>query len=1160
MSYIKVPLLIIFVIVFAPVFCTGQVMINEVLSANLEYLDEDGDPSDWIELYNFSDNTIDLTDWVITDRENNPKWKLEESEIKANDYLLIWASGKSKTKNTFETLINRGDIWKYTVPNQPIDLSWIDNEYNDDNWLTGPSGFGYADEDDATIIPSGTSSVFMRKQFLLTDLESIESIYLDIDYDDAFVAYLNGVEIARSNISDARPEYNQFSITDHEANIHRGMRPEQFEIDRSYFQEGQNVIAIQAHNVSSTSSDMTIIPFLTVKYNQAILAPTEVPEILGYASNEIHTNFKISSDETIFLYNSDGNEVSRLKVQNAPTDVSTGINPNSQDTVLYDPPTPLAINSQDGLQGFLTDEVIFSHDGGLVDELQLTLSTSGQNNIILYTTDSSEPNTSSNVYSSPITISQNTVIRARIFKQGYVPSRINSRAYILNRDHELPVMSLITEPDNFFSGETGIYVLGPGFFPDFPYEGSNIWEDWERPIHVSLYEDDDLKLNFNGGTKIFGGWSRAHDQRSLSIFARSRYGTSEIDYPLFPQRPYDTYQAFILRNSGNDFLSTNIRDAALTSLMDGSGIETQAYRPVVTYINTAYWGIFNMREKMNEHYLASRYNIDADEIDILGPYNEVIQGSNSDFRTMMLFLESNTLDSEENYQIISNQIDIDNFIKYNVAQIYFDNRDWPVNNNKQWRPKNGKWRWMLYDTDFGFGIWNPFAYQNNTLAFALDQNGPEWPNPPSSTLLLRRLIGNISFRNRFINQFADELNSRFIPQNVENHIEEIADGVASEISDHYNRWGGSFSDHITKVDEMIQFGNLRPSFIKNQIKNEFNLPARHQITLQVTNPTQGFIKVNSLTLSDPLWKGEYFQSVPIKVTAIPKHGYAFSHWIGAAEAESSELTIDMNSDLLLTAVFIPSNDEPIAIINEINYNSNNENDAGDWIELYNPNNVPIDLSGWLITDSDLENGYNIPDNTILQGEEFLVLTRDKSKFDEIHTEVQPVLGDLPFGLSSNGESIKLYSADGSIMDSVEYLPISPWPHLANGQGYTLELKSPSLDNTQAENWTSFKVNGSPGEINTDLTAVSENNKRLPIKLSPNPFLGDTQIAIKLDNQSHVTAKLYNIEGQLITTMLNKVMPAGEHTLSNDMSDLESGIYLLVIKIGDKKETHQWIKL
>ena len=1157
----KANILVLLIITLSVKAVIGQqVQINEVVSSNSTFFDEDGNTPDWIELHNTSTTSVDLTGWTLTDKEGEFKWQFVETIMDEGGYLLVWASGKDEPQFFPRTLINRGDNWKYLIPNQPLNLTWINTDYDDGSWPIGPSGFGYADGDDATNLPFGVTSIFMRKQFTISDLSIIENLFLDIDYDDGFVAYLNGKETARSNMAQDRPSYNDFSITDHEAGLYQGIKPDRFEIDKSFIIEGQNVISIQAHNVSTNSSDFTVVPFLTALFNQENTEGVEPPVVLEYSSSSIHTNFKISEEETLFLYDKNGVEVSRLSVGNIPPDVSIGLRPSDQRLILYEQPTPNEKNKEEGFDGFITEKIEFSNDGGIVDELQLMLSSSGENDIILYTTDATIPITTSDVYSSPITIFKNTVVRARIFKQGLIPSKTQTRTYILDRDHDMPMVSLVTEPDNFFSNETGIYVLGDGSFPDFPHFGSNIWEDWERPIHFSLYEQDELTIEFNAGTKIFGGWSRALDQRSLSIFARGQYGLSEIDYPLFPNRPYDKYQSFILRNSGNDFLVSNIRDVTLTSLMDGSGLETQAYKPVVTYVNGLYWGLFNMREKMNEHYLASRYGINPDEIDILGPFDEVIQGSSEDYRSMMTFLETNSLTSDESYQWIADQVDIDNFIIYHVAQIYFDNTDWPGNNNKQWRVKDGKWRWILYDTDFGFGTWDANAFQNNTLLFALEPNGPFWPNPPASTLLFRKLVENINFRNKFVNQFADELNSRFIRERVEEHIENVAANVASEIPDHYDRWGGNTSQHNQKVDDMIRFGNFRPYRIKEHIKSQFGLPAHHQITLQVDNPTQGFITVNSLTIDDPIWKGDYFEDVPIKVSAFPKQGYTFSHWAGSGTSTNAELSIDLNSDLSFIAFFVPSNDEPSVIINEINYNSNEENDSGDWIELYNPFDSPIDLINWVITDKDYESGYVFSENMLLQGGAYIILAKDELKFQNVHDDVQNVKGNLSFGLSSEGETLQLYSSEGLLTDSVSYLPTLPWSELANGQGYTLELRSPELDNSKSENWTSFRSLGSPGESNDEISEITEIENKLQIKRYPNPFVDVVKLDIYLHNSSFVSAKLYDREGRLVETFYENKLVEGLHTISTDLKDMAKGIYILEVNIGGKQETFQWIKL
>ena len=145
---------------------------------------------------------------------------------------------------------------------------------------------------------------------------------------------------------------------------------------------------------------------------------------------------------------------------------------------------------------------------------------------------------------------------------------------------------------------------------ELPFWGANFWNDWERDVHFSFYEPNgDLGVALDAGVKIFGAWSRSNDQRSLSIFARGRYGFSDIEYPIFPQLDYDKFEAIVLRSSGNDWMRTNIKDVIATSLMDGSGLETQAYRPSIVYLNGEYWGLYNIREKVNEHFLDDKINV-----------------------------------------------------------------------------------------------------------------------------------------------------------------------------------------------------------------------------------------------------------------------------------------------------------------------------------------------------------------------------------------------------------------------------------------------------------------------------------------------------------------------------------------------------------------------
>ena len=151
----------------------GQsVIINEVVSSNSIYIDEDGDTPDWIELYNYGSQDVNLENWSISDDLNDlSKWHFPNVTIPANDYLMLWASDKDRDQITSSrTLVNQGDIFKYLIPSSEPNSNWTDINFNDSSWDDGASGFGYADGDDATLLPDGTLSLYLRKNFNISIL------------------------------------------------------------------------------------------------------------------------------------------------------------------------------------------------------------------------------------------------------------------------------------------------------------------------------------------------------------------------------------------------------------------------------------------------------------------------------------------------------------------------------------------------------------------------------------------------------------------------------------------------------------------------------------------------------------------------------------------------------------------------------------------------------------------------------------------------------------------------------------------------------------------------------------------------------------------------------------------------------------------------------
>ncbi len=896
-------------------FLNAQVRINEAVSSNSVYLDEDGDSPDWFELHNPGGQAVTLTGYTLSDKANNPgKWTIPNLSLDPGGYAFFWASGKDRTEiQTFRTFIDRGDYFRYLIPSSDVNQNWKEVDFDDSSWPEGPTGIGYGDGDDATQIAAGTISVFARKRFSLSTLAGIEALIFDLDYDDGFVAYLNGVEIARENMSESQPAWDDVSDGFTEPRLINEAPPLRFTLENptDLLIEGENVLAIQVHNSGPASSDLSLIPFLSVRFLGGSSEGGAPPALLDLPNLAMHTNFKISAGgETLFLHDAEGNFVDSLPVYNLPADVSVGIPGNNGDAVFFGATTPGTRNPNVGFLGVVEEQVVFSEAGGQVSPLSLELSGVTAPNTIRYTIDGSEPTISSRSYFGPIPISQNRVIRAAAFRQGYLPSRITTETYLINTNHSLPVVSIVTKPDNFFHPVTGMYVLGEGYSGEFPFFGSNIWEDIEVPVNLAFYEPGNAgNYSLDAGAKIFGGWSRGQEQRSLSIFARGRYGTDEMEYPFFSQRTYDTFQAVVLRNSGNDLFQSGMRDVVLTGLMENSNVDIQAYRSVASYINGEYWGLYNLREKVNEHFLASKHNVDPDSIDLLEFNAAVIQGSNDEYLALMDYARNNPVNQNVHYEYLAERIDIDNYVQYQAAQIYYDNKDWPGNNIKYWKSPETKWRWILYDTDFGAAIWNESAAFSNTLSFALNANGPEWPNPPWSTFLFRRLVTNQIFRNRFVNQLADEMNSRFIPQTVINRINAHANLIDREIGRHDERWGrnGNWDNNVERIRN---FFRARPEQMKRFVRNQFALPAHHEINIRISNTREGYVKVNSLDIEQSNWTGDYFQNVPIKVTAVPKEGFSFVRWELDNSSEDPELTIDMTGRLALRPVF---NEEPVSV-------------------------------------------------------------------------------------------------------------------------------------------------------------------------------------------------------------------------------------------------------
>ena len=882
-------------------------------------------------------------------------------------------------------------------------------------------------------------------------------------------------------------------------------------------------------------------------------------------SPNLHTNFKItSSGEPLILTNPSGETVDQIETGSIPSDISRGCQPEGSSIWCYfAEPTPESSNSTQGYQE-IAQPPEFSLPGGFYSgSVILSLEAPSPQAAIHYTVDGSPPVDTSNVYTTPLIIDSTVVIRARVFEPGLLFSAVVTHSYIFYDNNNLTVISISTHPDNLWDEETGIYVLGnsPGSPPW--YTGANFWQDWERPIHLEFFEPEgSLGFSIDAGVKIIGGFSRTFDQKSLAIFARDKYVYDLIEHQIFSDKPIAEFKSFFLRNSGNDWPLTMIRDALMTGLVEDTDLDIQAYRPSILFLNGEYWGIHNVRERMDKYYLASNRGFDPDNINLLENNAVVIEGDAEHYNAMIDFIESHDMSLMENYEYVKTQMDVYNFMDYEASEIYFSNTDWPGNNIKYWCPSEPEeiWKWMLYDTDFGFGC-NPPTYTHNTLAYATDPNGIG-QNPPWSTFLLGSLLENDSFKNDFINHSADLMNVNFHPDRVLERIDSLAGVIEPEMPAHQARWGRTMEQWYSHLETVIEFAENRVDYVREDIQEYFDLEGTASVALGVEPPGSGRIKINTKTISEFPWSGIYFQGVPLQLTGLHNCGYRFSGWIGAEPADSISILLELEGDTAITAVFEPDSTlSNSVIITEINYNSAINFDPEDWLEFYNRTDSSMDISGWIFRDSNDSNAFIFPPNTLLESYGLLVLCRDTTAFSLLFPEVDNYIGNIDFRLSNGGELIRLFDRQDDIVDSLIYDDDPPWPPEPDGNGPTLELIDPSLPNEDPGNWrASVSYHGSPGENNgwvgveeIKMEGGSPREFRL-FPAYPNPFNPITTISFDLSAAGEIALVIYDIGGREISRLVEGYRQPGFYQATFDGSGLSSGVYFARLTAGSFQET------
>ena len=790
--------------------------INEFMASNATTIcDSFGSYSDWIELYNSTDTDMDISGFGISDNLSQPmKYRFPDgTTIAAKGYLVVFCSGNEGMQNgelhapfglrsygEDVVIANRAGriIDSYSFKNQETDVSMarIPDGAGEFQSNSQPSpgypntGAGYSAFDAANRLPLG--GVYISEFGGSTG--SVASDWVEIYNSTGSAVSLAGYGISNNPKNPAKWVFPDISI-----------------------EPGEYLLLYATGSADKAQK------------------------------KNLKLNFCISSTgEALFFFDPNGKLIDKLSAGRMKSGQSYGRD-GSDNRFYYAEPTPGAQNGK-GYEG-ITQLPAFSVTPGIYDNAVTVAITAGEGETIRYTTDCTTPNASSEVYSGELSISKNSVIRAAAFRDGYLSGDVATATYLFRSDgvnHALPVVTLVTDPDNLWNSKTGIYATGDQFDPDAAsyadtlksatyYQAKFATEEqvdtiWEKPAAFSLFDDNGKQVfTQNVGIRIAGSFGRGRAQKGFNVIARKEYGKGSMEYPFFENRPYTEYKAVVLRAGAQDQNRSKIRDELASGLLEGTDINIlyQAYRPTVLYLNGEYWGVYFMKEKRNRFFVAQHENTENNvDLAIGKGFKQRTYGDNSDWVSLYEYATSHDLSASDAYNYVAERMDVDSFRDYMIAEIYNGNTD--TYNFQYYRLKGGKWKFIFYD--FCWGFQSP---GHETLAFRMGKT----PSDVCSAKLFAAMLQNKGWRDSFCRRFGELLNTAFAPERVTALIEELYGYVEPEIKREREKFNkdtfmgvkqpntnlGTYEGFQSEISKLKDFAQKRPEEIKRQLQSNLGL-------------------------------------------------------------------------------------------------------------------------------------------------------------------------------------------------------------------------------------------------------------------------------------------------------------------------------------------------
>ena len=886
----------------------AQIVINEGSNRNFSTIaDEDNEFKDWIELYNSGIDTMNLANYALTDDNTNPrKWIFPNFKIGPHQFKIIYCSSKDrKPISGFQPTLATNN---YT----PV-VGWNTHTMVNPFYWDGSSNIVI------NICSYNANGYTTNSIFNQTATSFYSTVFSYVDNSADACVFSNGTPVQqRPNIKlngriigTGIINNGQFDYPAPYGNWYWSARHQMLIRADELIAAGLSAGPINTLSFDVVSTD----PATTYTYIDFSFSSTLADQITGTftplnTSLNLHTNFSLSSSgETVYLYNNNQNLISQLNVNCINTDNSKGCKQDGiNDIVFFNSPTPIATNNNSQTYHQYLQPPVFSKPSGLYSGgFNVTMNNPNtMTSTIRYTLDGTDPSLNSSIYNgNSINIGSSKVLKARVFCDTMLTSPLKAASYLIAVNHTTPVLSVITDNNNLYGG-SGIF--------------DNWQTDWEKPAYAE-YFNTDRSLIFSQPTAIQidggAGGSRSNPQHSFRLeLDNSVLGGGSVNYPLFPDKPWrNKYSRLYLRNGSNQYLIYPYKDAlGVKALCKETKNYYSTYRPVSVYINGAYFGLYELREKFDEEYFKEAEN--ADSIELLSVsywYGGILRsviGSVDSFYTAYNRFNALDVTAADYWEQADKYFDMKYYNDYIIAETFIQNQDWPYNNIKIYRSNktNFSYRFAVIDIELSLQPNGWTSATDNPIAFLYAQAS----GYPYSNIWLKSMQ-NPKFKNYFINRYADILNTSYLPSRLNAIEDSMYTEARPEMFKEYARWGDPNNitqqmndfrgNHLTMQSEFSKRGKI----VRDFIQSDLGMTSQVNVTLKSFPADGGKVKISTITPGPLPWTGVYFNGNPVGLTAMPNLGYEFSHWdtnrIFRTIDTASYINLNIDRDVTFTAVF-----------------------------------------------------------------------------------------------------------------------------------------------------------------------------------------------------------------------------------------------------------------